>query len=360
MNTKQKKALYESIMKSVAKTVKKSLNEISSQTLYNAAKKQSDMLDDDDYLSDHDDDYLLKAKKRIGKFKQYGDTVKNREEMDQEEQDLLDRAKAAREQKNLVNNIKNRYDQLFADMYNKIKSIWTNEKIKSECISIAYNNDLFELFYTPSSRGGIYHQSICDVIKQQAYNYCSSAELKAQIADKCDAIYDEELDIIIPKSIPAKEYENICLVYYGEQQDELSDIMPTDEEVGEFLISEFKDCMVLKSDGKFIKFGFDFEMPDGNSTDSVDAKIYKYFIDCSYDGEIDDYVSRYLNTCDDYIIIQQGNASEYSEYVGILCKNKRIANTICNNIGKYTGRHWEAPGPELIKKGIIWQYEEYN
>ena len=62
MNTKQKKALYESIMKSVAKTVKNSLNEISSQTLYNAAKKQSDMLDDDDYLSDHDDDYLLKAK----------------------------------------------------------------------------------------------------------------------------------------------------------------------------------------------------------------------------------------------------------------------------------------------------------
>ena len=39
MNTRQKKALYESIMKSVAKTIKKSLNEISSQTLYNAAKK---------------------------------------------------------------------------------------------------------------------------------------------------------------------------------------------------------------------------------------------------------------------------------------------------------------------------------
>ena len=54
--------------------------------------------------------------------------------------------------------------------------------------------------------------------------------------------------------------------------------MPTDEEVGEFLISDFKDLMVLKSDGKFIKFGFDFEMPNGNSTDSVDAKIYKYFI----------------------------------------------------------------------------------
>ena len=98
-------------------------------------------------------------------------------------------------------------------MYNKIKSVWTKEKIKSECISIAYDYDLYDLFYTPCSRGGIYHQSICDVIKQQVYNYCSAAELKAQIADKCDAIYDEELDIIIPKSIPTKEYKNICNVY---------------------------------------------------------------------------------------------------------------------------------------------------
>lgn len=68
------------------------------------------MLNDDDYLSDHDDDYLLKAKKRISKFKQYGDTVKKREEIDQEDQELLNRAKAAREKKNLVNNIKNRYN----------------------------------------------------------------------------------------------------------------------------------------------------------------------------------------------------------------------------------------------------------
>ena len=238
-------------------------------------------------------------------------------------------------------------------MYNKIKSIWTNEKIKSECVSIAYDYDLFDLFYTPCSRGGIYHKSICDVIKRQAYEYCPLTQLKAQIADKCDAIYDEELDIIIPKSIPAKEYKNICNVYYDEQYDELSDIMPTDEEVGEFLISEFKERMVLKSDGKFIEFGFAFETPDGDNTDSVDAKIYKYFIDCSYDGEIDDYVSKYLATCDDYIIIQQGNASEYSEYVGILCKNKKIANTICNNIGEFTEHPWEAPTPELIKKELF-------
>lgn len=360
MNTRQKKVLYESIMKSVSKTIKKSLNEISSQTLYNAAKKQYDMLDDDDYLSDHDDDYLLKAKKRIGKFKQYGDTVKNREELDQEDQELLNRAKAAREKKNLVNTVKNKFGQLFADMHNKIKSIWTKEKIKSECISIAYDYDLFDLFNTPHSRGGVFSQSICDVIKRQAYEYCPPTQLKAQIADKCDAIYNEEFDIIIPKSIPEKYYESIYYTYYSEQNDELYNIIPTYEEIGEFLVSEFKDCMVLKSDGKFIKFGFDFDMPDGLSTDSVDAKIYKYFIDCSYDGEIDDYVSRYLETCDDYIIIQQGNASEYSEYVGILCKNKRIANTICNNIGKYTKRHWEAPTPELIKKGIIWQYKEYN
>lgn len=356
MNTRQKKALYESIMKSVSKTIKKSLNEISSQTLYNAAKKQYDMLDDDDYLSDHDDDYLLKAKKRIGKFKQYGDTVKNREELDKEDQELLNRAKAAREKKNLVNTVKNKFGQLFADMHNKIKSIWTKEKIKSECISIAYNNDVFELFCTPHSRGGVYRMDICDFIKQNGYKYCPQTELKAQIADKCDAIYNEEFDIIIPKSIPEKYYESIYYAYYSEQNDVLYNIIPTYEEIGEFLISEFKDCMVLKSDGKFIKFGFDFEMPDGISTDSVDAKIYKYFIDCSYDGEIDDYVSRYLNTCDDYIIIQQGNASEYSEYVGILCKNKRIANTICKNIGEFTERPWEAPTPELIKKGIIWQY----
>ena len=190
MNTSQKKALYVSLMKSVSKTIKKSLNEISSQTLYNAAKKQYDMLDDDDYLSDHDDDYLLKARKRIGKFKQYGDTVKKREEIDQEDQELLNRAKAAREKKNLVNTVKNNFGQLFADMHNKIKSIWTKEKIKSECISIAYNNDLFELFNTPHSRGGVYRMDICDFIKQNGYKYCPQTELKEQIADKCDAIYN--------------------------------------------------------------------------------------------------------------------------------------------------------------------------
>ena len=44
------------------------------------------------------------------------------------------------------------------------------------------------------------------------------------------------------------------------------------------------------------------------------------------------------------------------KYFVILCKNKRIANTICKNIGEFTERPWEAPTPELIKKGIIWQY----
>lgn len=353
MNIRQKKALYESIMKSVAKTVKRALNEVSSQTLYNAAQKQNDMLHDDDYLTSHDDDYLLKAKKRIGKFKQYGDVIKNREEMDQEDQNLLKRASAARFKKN----IKNKYDKLFADMFNRIKSVWNIEEIKSECISIAYDYDIFELFYTPCSRGGIYSQTICDVIKRNAYEYCPLTQLKTQIANKCDAIYDSELDMIIPKSIPANEYEDICNTYYDEQYDELSDIIPTDKEIGEFLISEFKEHMILKSDGKFIKFGFAFETPDDDCTDVVDAKIYRYFIDCSYDGEIDEYVNKYLSTCDDYIIIKQPNASEYSEYVGILCKNKKIATSICNDIGEYTGRNWEAPMPELIKKGIIWQYK---
>lgn len=355
MNTRQKKTLYESIMKSVAKTVKKSLNEISSQTLYNAAQKQSDMLHDDDYLSDHDDDYLLKAKKRIGQFKQYGDTVKNREELDQEEQELLNRANAARAKKTLVNNTKNKYDQLFTDMYNKIRSVWNEEKIKSECISIAYDYDLYDLFYTRCTR---HRRTICDVIKQQAYEYCPPTQLKTQIADECDAIYDKELDFIIPKSIPEKDYKDIYDTYHSEQDDILYDIIPTIEEVGEYLISEFKERMELKSDGKFIEFGFYFDTPEDVCVEYVDAKIYKYFIDCSYDGEIDDYITKHLEKIsDDYVIVKQANASEYSKYVGILCKNKKIANTICNDIGEYTERSWEAPTPELIKKGIIWQYK---
>jgi len=68
MKMKNKKALYESIMTSIAKEVKKALNELSSKTYWDAADTQEMMLRRDDYLLSHDDEYLKRAAHRINKF----------------------------------------------------------------------------------------------------------------------------------------------------------------------------------------------------------------------------------------------------------------------------------------------------